>query len=686
MSTHEMSDEENLQQDRSSFSFSEEIPAIQEFRLSVQSLLRGSDKGFLEIADDLLANVVVQNHMSKDWAMEVTKEIFSSFGLEYTSSAWEEVPTPTAASFERESQRTDERESQKMEETDDTLLPTSDKPLPKRPISVIEDDESDGELPKWATPPQTPTQSILDGQCCLACSPSFRIPRPPTPPKSPIKEFVKPVAELVEDVKDPEPELTLSSYEPSTTKGFSFMSTLRRRFHKRSTPSLRVAKRKQAPPIAPPSRPPPLVPKHIPIVIPSQIPQAPPSEADVLSGPILKINRNSVISVMLTPEEREQIRRRRENESTLKEDFDLIVRLRTVRDVPRQSIVRHSIVSTVMGDFIPFGVNSATIPPVPMIDPTHLSTTPLESQVIEKAAPPKRLSKVRSRRYRLSRRKSSRPKQTVDKFNKQEEPMPQTTPSPVRNVLSEENLRILTNVMGLYQPPIPKAPDDMPDRMVMVTGQIQEESITDDTSFDWDELKSPELPIMTVPRSKRVSVRSRSSSRARGGDRSRTWDNAPVVQTTALGLRGGKIGAVQRGSALKANKILGDAVFIVPEKEQLRKKRVTRKDSIILPPTSKGSMTKVEQISGEKLLRERFPGDEPRKPGRRASSRHNLMADTLEKAGSSEVRMKREMSVERRISKEKGRLERSNKPEKLVKRNPSVQSTRPKSNGAVWII
>jgi len=154
-----------------------------------------------------------------------------------------------------------------------------------------------------------------------------------------------------------------------------------------------------------------------------------------------------------------------------------------------------------------------------------------------------------------------------------------------------------------------------------------------------------------------------------------------------LGLRGGKIGSVQRGSALKANKILGDTVFIVPEKEQLRKKRRTRNESMIFAPTPKGSMTKVEQLSGEKIPRERLAAEESRKPVRReSSSRHNLMADTLEKAGSSEVRLKREFSVDRRINKEKGRQERSNKPEKLVKRNPSIQSTRPKSNGAVWII
>jgi hypothetical protein len=49
-----------------------------------------------------------------------------------------------------------------------------------------------------------------------------------------------------------------------------------------------------------------------------------------------------------------------------------------------------------------------------------------------------------------------------------------------------------------------------------------------------------------------------------------TFDDTPVAYATSIGLKGGKVGAVQKGSAAKANKILGDEVLRVAEPEMAR--------------------------------------------------------------------------------------------------------------------
>ena len=70
----------------------EETPSIHEFRLSVQSLLRGSDRDMLEAASEVLTGI--QGSMSKAWAIEVMKEIFGRFGLEFKPTMYDEVATP----------------------------------------------------------------------------------------------------------------------------------------------------------------------------------------------------------------------------------------------------------------------------------------------------------------------------------------------------------------------------------------------------------------------------------------------------------------------------------------------------------------------------------------------------------------------------------------------------------------
>ena len=57
----------------------------------------------------------------------------------------------------------------------------------------------------------------------------------------------------------------------------------------------------------------------------------------VLRGPTLKLNRMSDMTLPLTDEERNEIARRRARESKLTEDFDLVVRLGTIR-TPRASL------------------------------------------------------------------------------------------------------------------------------------------------------------------------------------------------------------------------------------------------------------------------------------------------------------------------------------------------------------
>src|SRR5215471_8736047 len=69
-----------------------DIPSIHEFRLSVQSLLRGSDREMLEVASEVLSGI--QGTMSKAWAIEVMKEIFGRFGLEFRHAMYDEVATP----------------------------------------------------------------------------------------------------------------------------------------------------------------------------------------------------------------------------------------------------------------------------------------------------------------------------------------------------------------------------------------------------------------------------------------------------------------------------------------------------------------------------------------------------------------------------------------------------------------
>ena len=76
----------------------EETPSINQFRLSVQSLLRGSDRDMLEAASEVLTGI--QGTMSQTWAIEVMKEIFGRFGLEFKHTMYDEVATPRRSMIE----------------------------------------------------------------------------------------------------------------------------------------------------------------------------------------------------------------------------------------------------------------------------------------------------------------------------------------------------------------------------------------------------------------------------------------------------------------------------------------------------------------------------------------------------------------------------------------------------------
>ena len=90
---------------------------------------------------------------------------------------------------------------------------------------------------------------------------------------------------------------------------------------------------------------------------------------------------------------------------------------------------------------------------------------------------------------------------------------------------------------------------------------------------------------------------------------------------------------VQMGSASKANKILGDVVLLVPEKEVVRKRRLKMKD-LPLPPSrsSRGSLREIHmsQTNGmsphsirkvEKLRGESLPVESLRRMNSRPKSK-----------------------------------------------------------------
>src|SRR5271163_2765169 len=96
-------------------------PRVREFRLSVQSLLRGSvereNRDIMEIAGEALG--ALPERMSKAWAVDVLREIFGNFGLEFQRAQYDEVATPRWSMVEPSIIEEDEREDEEEEEDEE---------------------------------------------------------------------------------------------------------------------------------------------------------------------------------------------------------------------------------------------------------------------------------------------------------------------------------------------------------------------------------------------------------------------------------------------------------------------------------------------------------------------------------------------------------------------------------------
>jgi len=148
-------------------------------------------------------------------------------------------------------------------------------------------------------------------------------------------------------------------------------------------------------------------------------------------------------------------------------------------------------------------------------------------------------------------------------------------------------------------------------------------------------------------------------------------DYFPLAQTTALGMKGGRIGLVQMGSPRKANKILGDIVLIVPEMEYSspggKRRRRSRRDigpgmgrrgSIEVTVSPRGSRAKVEKLRGEKLPVGTF-GEDSEFPRLSAEPMVEVGMSNMERKNSTGVEsyMDRRSSVDRRTSMEKQNMD-----------------------------
>lgn len=594
----------------------EEGPTIQEFRLSVQSLLNGHDREMLEIASEVLSGA--EEGMSKTWAIDVVKDIFNRFGLEFRRSLYDGVGSVRKSITERSGGRSSEDERStdeglaEGEESGDDGLQSVD--VPTYTFStldvLLEDDEkeddeeekdddeeednpddegndvneSEGEYPDWRTPPLTPAASIEDNSCipCNLKRLSYNSQkRPisrsmPTPPTSPpnVVMALAPVALVQEKIPSPDKKETLPppphDHVPNSPK--SFIKTIGNRL-RRTSMKLRVSIVGRVPPLpsSSPGSPPP-----IPRRSTKRRPFAPPPNTNVSSdphtiygGPTLKLNRLSDVTLPLTQEERAEIARRRARASGLTEDFDLVVRLGTVRAGSRSSMAFTDGMDS-LGE-VPLGADVAALPEIAMVEPEFLSKGTPPVKEIERIPPRRRVSRPFSR---LSRRSSFLGVRT-------EAPESQV----VRNALSESNLRIHTARMNSQ-------------RM-----RIEDSILSPPPSrpgFRYRDAPTPNRRSRPRSLSPSSSLLHRKYSTGR---RYPSMDYFPIAQTTTLGLRGGKIGVVQMGSASKANKILGDVVLIVPE-HQLRAARKTSANRVRMMETASiphGSISKVERLRGEKL-------------------------------------------------------------------------------------
>jgi hypothetical protein len=167
-------------------------------------------------------------------------------------------------------------------------------------------------------------------------------------------------------------------------------------------------------------------------------------------------------------------------------------------------------------------------------------------------------------------------------------------------------------------------------------------------------------------------------------------DYFPLAQTTPLGLMGGRIGVVQMGSAYKANKILGDVVLLVPENQHAKRRRNLHRNVSLPPLQSRGSISKLERLRGEKF---------PVEPLARGISSHRMhpvsmaqISETMEDNYGPSVDHLPPITDQKMPSLDQQRTSMEGKRTSTEGRSSSfdqrmsVDFNRPKSKGAVWII
>jgi len=483
------------------------------------------------------------------------------------------------------------------EHAEEEISDTSEQPAKPEHDNSSEVEDS----PEWETPPYTPPESDDEG-CCIPSLKRLSRQTPPhiiTPPVSPPTTFSKP-ALIYDSEKEPEGSITPApSSRPISPKRHSLIQSIRKRLSKTSA-KFRITRRIRSLEPEPP----------LPIMTPEpkekrRRPSSRASTADiqtVLEGPVLKLNRMSDMSLPLTAAERKEMDRRRAHESKLTEDFDLVLRLGTLRNPPK-SPTRQD-----MEAFIAMGPSEGSsnpadpseIPPVPMIEPEYFtSPTSPRSQTTN-------LNHTASNSSRTSRPRSKRAGGPRRKSVQHPGPIPVRPFVPVRNVLSEDNLRLLNEMSSSTPaPPVPPMPTSSAAYTRTRPSIRRRKYIPSDNSS----INSGQIPVPPIA----TAARRRSSQRSQQGRRYPSMDYFPLAQTTALGLKGGRIGLVQMGSPRKANKILGDIVLIVPEQEYApggKRRRRSRKDlgpgivkrgSIGPTASPRGSRAKVEKLRGEKL-------------------------------------------------------------------------------------
>jgi hypothetical protein len=604
-------------------SWDDESSHIEDLRLSVASLLRGDDNDWEE-AEEMISEgnsaILVEGlegkRTSRCWGLDVMSDIFETFGMEYANATWEEVDTPRGSLIaKRPGQITGEQDKQNKQEitpTHDENIGDVDASEQKQYVEIYDPTEIDllepleneeplhqreqlpaqveytVEEPKRHVFPLSPPESIEESSC-IPCSPCSPIRSPirftnhlPTPPMSPGSIYSQPTSFIeTHPYSDDCPECN----PPASPKPVSLFHVIKARFRRQtSTPKMRST---NVTPVVSPS-----LPKSTPVSLKPAPPQRPMSSVTkasgddlraLLRGPTLKLNRLSDISLPLSPEEREQIARKRATNPKGTEEFDLVVTLGTLRTphpTPRPSI------SSKAEDMAMFNPDPSEIPPVPFIDPEYLINSPAASNL--PPAETSRPASIKKPRRRMSRRLRNR-RPALPKA--QDDTARRSSGSGVRNVLSEENLIKLNSSTSRFGPPLPSPLQRLTDLIHPPMKGLESPFTTRRYVASQAAETNSTIPPLPLP--------PLSPGPKKRRHRYPTTEQFPLAQTTALGLKGGRVGVVQMGSPTKANKILGDTVLMVPEKDG-RKRRTRVREAT--PSVASGSIAKVEKLRGERIL------------------------------------------------------------------------------------